>query len=1293
MYRFFLLFLTLLTPSISSAKDDYMQAKEVVKRGFQAPSYNTNFPSVQLFSIADIGPKTYNINSPSSLKMTRSSEYKPISEAVGCPMVRVKASTVIIDLNGTTIFKSALNGNSVATENCVGIEVGYSPREIVADANLQQPQNIVIKNGVLADFDVGIVVHTGVKSVTFENLTIMNSAVGVVCLGLESPAAGAKGKVASCSFKNVKVVGQNAAGRSVLVGGQPPLDWSKAKFENSDGTGLNASSLGYGYGSDVFMPLAHNPVADDTSCYVYSGVVFDTVENIMLSNLQVTNYGFDGDAGGSTAEVSVAQGLVIRNSTTVFGENVESLNHVSAMTATSLHLDNVMSCSMKHGVFGDTSIEQQEAATSSQGLAAFGVYAANSNAMTFHDIVCNRNVGVTSGYGLYLKDSNVFDLDNISLDYNDAALVKGLYGNNVQSIVMKNSTANYNVGTTTTAFSAGIGFNNCNAVSMQNCAMNYNKGGNVAGLLVQDSQSYDLQDMTINYNIASGKVAGIYCDSGIKTFDIRKASINNNSSTGDTVTGVHMKDARAITMKDINCNYNNSQDGGSDVTGFLFEADALPVGLTTFDLENAEINSNWSADAAAKVKGLIIEAGESITMNNVNTNGNNGLDEVMGFEFQTSVSSMVMKDVAANGNSSSGDLVKGFSFDDAQNVSIENGFANGNNTTAGTGAVYGIDFIALETVQMRDIYTNNNSSFGSNVFGVAMDNGKSVHIDGFSSNYNQSEAASIAYGMSATTALSGGDIKRASLDHNIGGAQSYGLSIIGPDSIYIEDSSFSSNSAGDTSVGVYLQNGGTVIVKNSGLNGNNVTDVSVASENVLQVGDISKHGPGHFTAGAYGAFIDSTDGIIFEDVQASKNSGFRSAGIFAKDITDGNWTNCLTSFQTATGNYFIDNPFDGLDMALIDVPDLQAPKIFGGIASNATIDVVASIKDLFENMTQIKILQDLCEYDPSSVDEYNYRKTIASTQLLIRATMAQFRRYGTAIGMHLHNCSNCSLTNHIASGNSSTKDSAIGFAATGTTTGHIIESGSFSCNDAWTDSKESLTGDIDISAVHDLWSKLGLEVLTADGADTTTAIPTIITADHLDRLPATQPDPALNSGRLVVSFTSGAAPFYELIHPIGGIGAGIIIGDAAENVEVRNSSCVNNHGSAGQAYGIMQDVTTSFLAQDNRLYQTSVNTLGFCFGVAEFNFQSNSVHAGNVMFANAIARGLNSNFFVPYNPENPTQLTFQLKTIHNGDFSVMANALAYDNIEIAFVDCKPLDKNLPDNVKSDWLSGSYANEP
>ena len=180
---------------------------------------------------------------------------------------------------------------------------------------------------------------------------------------------------------------------------------------------------------------------------------------------------------------------------------------------------------------------------------------------------------------------------------------------------------------------------------------------------------------------------------------------------------------------------------------------------------------------------------------------------------------------------------------------------------------------------------------------------------------------------------------------------------------------------------------------------------------------------------------------------------------------------------------------------------------------------------------------------------------------------------------------------------------------------------------------------------------------------------------------------------MAITFTDGDGEFEEFGPAVGGEAVGILIGDAAENIEVASCDCANNKGHAGRAFGLMQDTTTSLLAKDNRCYQTVANDLGYCFGIAEFTLQSNSVHVGNVMFSNTVGDMLNSNYLVPFNPDNHPDIFFPVKIGYNGDIGNFANASPFDNLAVEFVAEKQENPFAVNGILTYWNSsaGSKAN--
>ncbi|NBX77823.1 hypothetical protein EBQ93_00495 [bacterium] len=310
---------------------------------------------------------------------------------------------------------------------------------------------------------------------------------------------------------------------------------------------------------------------------------------------------------------------------------------------------------------------------------------------------------------------------------------------------------------------------------------------------------------------------------------------------------------------------------------------------------------------------------------------------------------------------------------------------------------------------------------------------------------------------------------------------------------------------------------------------------------------------------------------------------------------------------------------------------------------------------------------------------YGYHKLFVETSMLLRAIVAQARTWGVAVGTQLNNCSDVVITNLTACGNNSDKDSAFGLIFANNCTDCKVYGGQFNNNEAWaaSDLGHTFANTIDIRAMNQFWAALDVDMLDFNSTGY------VASSDaHYGKLNFLT-DANATTGRLAVRLTDDTIS--ELCTPCGPMAAGIVIGDTTARVDIADVTCAGNKGNAGQAYGLMHDVSVGASVQNSRFFQNMSNTCGIAFGLADFTPQSLSVHLGNTAFGNQYHVFMDSNYIVPFHPGAPYNLEFPVKVGYNGNITELANASPYDNIEIRFIYNAPTDPtNLPDGVFADW---------
>ncbi len=936
-------------------------------------------------------------------------------------------------------------------------------------------------------------------------------------------------------------------------------------------------------------------------------------------------------------------------------------------------------------------------------------------------------------------------IENSAFNSNAGAAVSGVLITAGQNIKLDEVSANQNTGTGAVygmQFDTSISDLGLNKVSVNN---NSSTGGAITGIHVAAGVAVLMEDVTVNNNTSSGGNAiGMNFATSADTVTLKNMSIDNvtSSSSAGTAQGILMVAPRNVTMENLSANHIASTHGTPGaVQGIYLSGSARAINMT-----NVATNSN----AGAAVHGFKIDTAQNIFMQDCFADQNSGTGAVYGIEFLTSVNSVDAINLTANANSSSAGVVGGLKMTGAVAVNIDGLAADYNQAAGGTNEVVGVDFASsVSSLSLKNVTANNNTSAAGNATGVRLTSGLAVFMDGVTANYNKSADDKIVRGIHCQTSLQSSHLNNLIADSNYAATPSTGMIAVGitieqPSSMEINNASASRNLGYIRSYGLFLDGqataGSNIFVKDGVFNGNAAAATETAMAAIDDTATVSRHLPVNVQdavtgfedvlEGGFGLYVYEVNSCTIDSVDASKNSGMRAGGIYVKACDDLSIQNSKTSFNSANGDYFFDaDPFNGLDNTALDIPGDQVDTLFGGI-TDTTVDLIELVKDLLHGLRNTKSLLETGYYDPTLNSVYTVIKEVAGGQLLLDNIMAQFRRFSTAVGVQLHDSENCVIADHLALGNKSVNDSAMGIAISGTALGHIVLRAKCSSNEAWTASEIADDGSMDISAVLPFWTFVNTHVLldswegeplstTAPGMHTEPITSPIIAAqlgfaadgtpshhetysfDSDDQPQPVAPllsEPVVAVNRLAImiapatgNYADGSAE--EFCSVVGGLSVGILVGDAAVNCVVDSCDCANNQANSGRHYGILQMVTTSLLVKDNRMYQATATHLGYGFGIAEITLQSNSVHIGNVMFGNSVGDYLNFNHCVCFNPEDYPNIFFPLVTIYNGDMGNAANMSPFDNMEIKFIALKQTLPYMPNDMASYWEESSGSKDP
>lgn len=349
--------------------------------------------------------------------------------ADGDSLIRMTASGATFDMSHNCL------GYCPQTPRCdahgVAIEVGYGPNQVGVNS---QPNSVIIENGLITGWDIGVVIHQGVRNVTIRNMVFADNVLPIAIMGRNDSNGNVDEDVVNVTLENVTILGPCEARRKCLA-------WIKSKL--STGVQLNAAHPGdaadnvtalnpYGYDNGETPPCVCDPIADTLEgAFAYTGLYAHGVTDLRLKNVHVSQIGFDEDLDETVAvrsERTVAYGMWLRNSKTIFMEDVASLKNKSALAVAGVMFDNVSTVSVKNGKFTNNTVTQHEGVgpkfVCPDGLWAAGVVWKDSQIGEYCDVVLSENFGIDHSWGFRVIHSSIFDNTNTAAETPQAATIR-----------------------------------------------------------------------------------------------------------------------------------------------------------------------------------------------------------------------------------------------------------------------------------------------------------------------------------------------------------------------------------------------------------------------------------------------------------------------------------------------------------------------------------------------------------------------------------------------------------------------------------------------------------------------------------------------------------------------------------------------------------------------------------------------------------------------------------------------------------------------------------------------------
>lgn len=411
--------------------------------GFQkqcGASYISNCAAVistNTFYITDPGNYTFSVRD--------TYHYQPTSVETGSPMIKIIASDIVVDFQDIGIYnKNALQSG------WIGIEIGWTPEELIADSSRIQPRNIIIKNLSLYDFDCGLIVHEGVSNIIIKNCRFFDTAAGILILGKENSLVN-RVKLNEINITDTEVNYHEA------------LTNLKTIIETN-----------YGYGANYWMTLLSDPFNSNAlDVYSYFGIWINNVMDLCLEEIKINGIGYDNYVSMSEGDGqrTVAIGCVLKNTKQIAMKNVMISGSQSEIKAVGMQLDNCFDVLLE-----DSSFSFQSSAIRAVGIEITNVTSAEYSveALRVKSIESKNNYGGEVGIGMDLSSVRGVSGSDITSKLNRGGKqAYGIYANNLYTVNLKNGSVGENLATGSVnnlATNQGItsaGFYGINVNSMQ----------------------------------------------------------------------------------------------------------------------------------------------------------------------------------------------------------------------------------------------------------------------------------------------------------------------------------------------------------------------------------------------------------------------------------------------------------------------------------------------------------------------------------------------------------------------------------------------------------------------------------------------------------------------------------------------------------------------------------------------------------------------------------------------------------------------------------------------------------
>lgn len=542
--------------------------------------------SLVYYGSGDLVDTTFQITATASYGFYNNAvyNYRPSAMALGSPMIKIVASDVIIDFNDIGIYNQPVMPNM----GWVGIEIGWTPVELADDPSRVQPRNVTIKNGMLYNFDCGLLVHAGVEGVIVSNMKMSGNAIGMSFLGLSGSI------IHDVRLNDINIKGNGKSCHDSLVS-------LKTLIEKN-----------YNYGPDYFMPLQLDPLSGNIpDVYSYIGLYFNNISSLTMNKVSAQDIGhrsFSSVSEGNGLRTH-AIGCQILNSRRIKMNDVEFAQMDSELKAVGLQLDNSSSveitggeCSYNNSLIRAVGIEvtnQTAAQYSVISLRLTNVVARNNIAnqvaigmdltsvkgLEGENLACKLNLGGQQGYGIYSASSSTIRIYNSTLSENSATravndlatmqgvVSAGFYGEKINVMELDHVFFN-SMNALNSAFglylnnSMNCGFTNCEFLSNTAIQMRSKEVADIR--LQQDVQEISKHGPAVDATTTGGYGAFVKNSTYLKFQDCLATG-----NSGHRSAGLRFSNCQAVVLWSVIVS-------GQTATGFMLDSSLYSDNATSF---------------------------------------------------------------------------------------------------------------------------------------------------------------------------------------------------------------------------------------------------------------------------------------------------------------------------------------------------------------------------------------------------------------------------------------------------------------------------------------------------------------------------------------------------------------------------------------------------------------------------------------------------------------------------------------------------------------------------------------